>query len=333
MIALDETAAMPELIDAYTHVLTETFFDALTDQFGFQGLSGRPEFLWDIDRRKEDMADFGVDRQVITLALPTMFRGMDHDLALEITRLANDEIRRLADDHPDSFIPVGTIPMVSAEFLAEFERCIDDLDMAGVQIFSNMDGRPLDDEAFWPLFELAEDTDTPLWMHPQLWEWYEWADEYMEHRLFGWPFDTTLALSRLVFGGVMEAYPELKLISHHGGGMVPFYGDRIAMFYEQRQSYPENYPGFHEHAAELSRPAAEYFENFYADTAVSGSTPALECADSFFGSKNVVFGTDYPFSPERGRRTVEASIAAVERMDVDGGVRADIFAGNLRSLI
>ena len=324
---------MPEIVDGYTHILTEHFFEELTDTFGFQGLSGRPEFLWDIEQRKADMADYGVDKQIITLALPTMFQGMDHDLALEITRLANDEVRRLADEYPDSFIPVGTIPTVSDAFLGEFDRCIGELDMAGVQIFSNVDGRPLDDEQFWPLYERAAATDTPLWMHPQLWEWYEWASEYMEHRLFGWPFDTTLALSRLVFGGVLEAYPDLQLVSHHGGGMVPYYGSRIQMFYQQRQAYPENYPGFHENAAELSKPAEEYFQQFYADTAVSGSTPALECAESFFDPGNVIFGTDYPFSPERGRRTVEVTIDAVEEMNTDDETRADIFAGNLHRLI
>ncbi len=324
---------MPEIVDGYTHVLTERFFEALTDKFGFQGLSGRPEFLWDVEGRKEDMADYGVDKQVITLALPTLFRGMDHDLALEITRLANDEVRRLTDENPESFIPVGTIPMVSEPFLAEFDRCVDNLGMVGVQIFSNVDGRPLDDDRSWPLYERAAETDTPLWIHPQLWEWYEWASEYMEHRLFGWPFDTTLALSRLVFGGVMEAYPDLEIVSHHGGGMVPYYGSRIRMFYQQRQAYPENYPGFHEHAAELSAPAEEYFKRFNTDTAVSGSTPALECAESFFQSGNVIFGTDYPFSPERGRRTVDVTVDAVEGMDVGDDARAGIFAGNLYDLI
>ncbi|MFC6873064.1 amidohydrolase family protein [Halobellus marinus] len=324
---------MPEIVDGYTHILTERFFEDLTEQFGFQGLSGRPEFLWDIEQRKQDMADYGVDKQIITLALPTMFQGMDHDLALDITRLANDEIHRLADEHPEDFIPVATIPKVSEEFLAEFDRCVDDLDMAGVQIFSNIDGRPLDDEHFWPLFERAEATDTPLWIHPQLWEWYDWASEYMEHRLFGWPFDTTLALSRLVFGGVMEAYPDLKIVSHHGGGMVPYYGSRIEMFYQQRLAYPENYPGFHENAASLSEPAEEYFEKFYADTAVSGSAPALDCTASFFDDGNVIFGTDYPFSPERGRRTVDVTIDAVEGMNVDEATQADIFADNLYELI
>ena len=324
---------MPEIIDAYTHVLTEDFFEALTDEFGFQGLSGRPDFLMDVEGRIDDMREYGVDRQVITLALPTMFRGMDPELALEITRFANDEIRRLADEYPDEFIPVATLPRPDGPFLEEFDRCVEDLDMAGVQIFSNVEGRPIDDDEFWPLYERAESTDTPLWMHPQLWDWYDWASEYMEHRLFGWPFDTTLALSRLVFGGVMEEYPDLKLVSHHGGGMVPYYGERIAMFYEQRQAYPQNYQGFHEHAAELSRPPAEYFEDFYADTGVSGSVPALECAESFFGSENVVFGTDYPFSPERGRRTVEVTIDAVEAMDVDDATREAIYAGNLHDLV
>lgn len=115
--------------------------------------------------------------------------------------------------------------------------------------------------------------------------------------------------------------------------MVPYYGGRIQMFYQQRQDYPENYPGFHENAADLSEPAEEYFKRFNADTAVSGSTPALECAESFFDAGNVVFGTDYPFSPERGRQTVEVTIDAVDQMDVGSDTRADIFAGNLYDLI
>ena len=258
---------------------------------------------------------------------------MDHDLVLEITWLADDEGRRLAGEHPDSFIPVGTTPTVSDAFLEEFDRCIGELGMVGVQIFSHVDGRPLDDEQFWPLYERAAATDTPPWMHPQLWEWYDWASECMKHRLFGWPFDTTLALSRLVFGGVLEAYLNLQLVSHHGGGMVPYYGSRIHLFYQQRQAYPENYPGFHEHAADLSKPAEEYFQQFYADTAVSGSTPALECAESFFDPGNVIFGTDCPFSPERGRRTVEVTIDVVKQMHTDHDTRADIFACNLHRLI
>ncbi|WP_221625619.1 amidohydrolase family protein [Halobellus ruber] len=158
---------------------------------------------------------------------------------------------------------------------------------------------------------------------PQLRERYEWASEYIEHRLCGWRFDTTLGLSRLVFGGVMAAYPDLGIVPHHGGGMVPYYRRRVRMSYQQRQAYP----GFHERAADRSEPAEEYFTRVDADTAVPGSTPALECVESFFDAGNVVFGTDYPFSIERGRRTLEVTIDAVEGTNVGVDTREDIFPG------
>jgi len=318
------------VIDAYTHVLTEEFYETLLEEYDFQGLSGDPSFLWNVERRLDHMDEFGVDKQVLTLALPPLWRGMDDETALELTRLANDELRSVADEHPDRFIPVGTVPRASDAFLAEFDRCVDDLDMAGVQIFSNIEGEPLDRPRFHGLFERAERHDAPLWMHPQLYEWTPYASEYMEHRLFGWPFDTTLALSRLVFGGVVQEY-DFDLLAHHGGGMVPFYGGRIASFYQPRLDYPENYADTD--LPDLDQPVSDYFREFHVDTAVSGSVPAHDCAHSFFGDENVVFGTDYPFGPGRGRAWIESGLDAVDRMRADDDARAGILGGNLQRLV
>lgn len=321
-----------KVIDSYTHILTEEFYETLTADYDFQGLSGSPAWLWDVERRFEDMDDYGIDKQVITLALPPLWRGMDPEAALPLVELANDEIRRLADEHPDQLIPVGTIPFATERYRDEYRRCIDDLGMKGVQIFSNVDGRPIDSPAFEALFERAADDGVALWLHPQLHEWYEWADEYMDHRLFGWPFDTTLALSRLVFSGILDRNPDLKIISHHGGGMIPFYGKRIEMFYEQRMRYPNNYAGV-ENWPDYDRPIEEYFQSFYTDTAVSGSTAAIDCAADFFGNDRLLFGTDYPFSPKRGRTTLQSTIAAVENADLDDESRRKVYAENVRSLL
>lgn len=316
-------------IDAFTHALTERFFDTLTSEYEFSGLSGRPAFLWDMEQRLEDMEEYGVDKHVVSMAPLPFWKGLSDDDALEITRLANDEIRRLADEYPDAVIPVGTIPKVTDGLMDEFERCSDDLNMAGVQIFSNIDGQPLDRPQFEPLFETAERTDTPLWLHPQLHEWYGWASEYMDHRLFGWPFDTTLALSRLVFGGVTQRY-DFDLVSHHGGGMIPFFSGRIDTFYQTRMQYPENYADTD--LPTLEQPASDHFAEFYADTALGGSVSAHECAHDFFGN-NTVFGTDYPFGPDRGRAGIESGLAAIEAADLDGAAQEGIRSGNIRELI
>jgi len=320
---------MTPTIDAYTHVLTEEFYDTLVAEYDFQGLTGDPSFLWDMDRRLGHMDEYGIDKQVLTLALPPLWRGMDHDTALELTRLANDEVARIAAEHPDRFIAVGTVPTVSDEFIAEFDRCIEDLGMAGIQMFSNVGGEPIDRPRFHPLFERAEAHDVPLWMHPQLHEWYDWASERMEHRLFGWPFDTTLALSRLVFGGVTEAY-DFDLVAHHGGGMIPFYAGRIDSFYQSRLDYPENYADTE--LPPLDQPVSDQFAEFHVDTAVSGSALAHDCVHGFFGD-TTLFGTDYPFGPGRGSAWVESGLARVAEMDVPEDARDGIRGGNLLDLI
>lgn len=318
------------VVDAYTHVLTEGFYETLLAEYDFQGLSGDPSFLGDVDRRLDHMDEFGVDKQVLTLALPPLWRGMDDDTALGLTRLPNDELRLLADKHPDRFVPVGTVPRASGEFLTEFDRCVDDLDMAGVQIFWNIEGEPLDRPRFRGLFERAEAHDVPLWLHPQLYEWTPWASEYMEHRLFGWPFDTTVALSPLVFGGVVAEY-DFDLLAHHGGGMVPFYGGRIDSFYQTRLDYPENYADTDMPA--LDQPVSDFFRQIQVDTAVSGSVPAHECARSFFGDDSVVSGTDYPFGPGRGRAWIETGVEAIEDVRADEEARDAILGGNLERLV
>lgn len=318
------------IIDAFTHALTEEFYETLEAEAGFAGLSGRPAFLWDMDRRIEHMEEYGIDKHVVSIAPLPFWRGLKGEDAVRFTKLANDEIRSLADDYPDHVIPVGTIPRVSDGLMDEFDRCVEDLDMAGIQIFSNIDGKPLDRPEFSPLFEYAEYHDAPLWLHPQLHEWYEWASEYMDHRLFGWPFDTTLALSRLVFGGVTQEY-DFDLVSHHGGGMIPFFASRIDGFYETRLAYPENYADTD--LPDLEQPVSkEYFGDFYADTALSGGVAPHECAYDLFGD-HLLFGTDYPFGADRGGADIERGIEAVEGMDVTDSDRAGVYADNLFQLI
>jgi aminocarboxymuconate-semialdehyde decarboxylase len=318
-----------ERIDAFAHALTEPFYEELTAEYGFQGLSGSPAWLWDVDRFKRDMADLGLDRLVLTLALPPIWRGLDAEAALPLVELANDELRRLADDHPDHFIPVGTIPFAADAYRDEFDRCIEELGMAGVQIFSNVDGQPIDGPEFHWWYAAAERHDVPLWLHPQHHEWYGWIADRMDHRLFGWPFDTSVALSRLVFSGLSGEY-DFDLVTHHGGGMVPFFSDRIDMFYETRRAYPDNYDS---DLPPFPDAPSGAFRTFTADTAVDGSVAAIECARSFFGTDRLVFGTDYPFGPRRGRTKVEATMEAIRTADLTDEQRAAVYGGNLRAML
>lgn len=318
-----------ERIDAFGHALTKPFMEEVATNYDVPGLTGPYDWLWDVERYKADLADFGIDRQVITLALPRLWRALDADEALSLVEVANDEIRRLADEHPDTFIPVGTVPFPDDQYRDEFDRCLDELGMAGVQVFTNVDGRPVDRQEFHWWYEYAERHGCPLWLHPQLTAWYDWTDDRLDHRVFGWPFDTTLALSRLVFAGLTQAY-DFDLVTHHGGGMVPFFGARIDMFYGGGAAPPgvddavfRRFEG---------RPS-DAFRGFTADTALDGSTAALACTHEFFGPDRVVFGTDYPFGPDRGRAKLEAIVGSVEAADLGDDQRAAVFGGNLQSLL
>ena len=148
------------------------------------------------------------------------------------------------------------------------------------------------------------------------------------NRLFYWPFETSAAMARLVFGGVLDRYPELKVVTHHLGGMVPFYGARIESFDSMVAEFARS--GLTTASAERADGVAERFARFYADTAVSGSASALRCGLDFFGAGHVVFGTDFPFE---GERVPAEILRTVRELDVPEGDRAAILGGNAMRLL
>ena len=313
---------MPEIVDAFTHVLPRRFVKKINAIHPVDELADLDALahLTAVEERIEDMDEFGVDKQVVTLAKPHAWRGLDPEDGLDLIRLANDEVSHMADDHPDRFIPVATLPFREGEYLDDRDRCLDDLGMAGVQIFSNVAGRPLDD--FHPFFEEVSARDVPLWIHPQLHEWYSWADDYQDYKAIGWPFDTSLAMSRLVCSGIMEQL-DLDVVTHHGGGMIPLYAERLARF-----NRPE-----HPNGANVSGPLLEYYRSFYADTVVNDSATQLRCTYDFFGADQVVFATDYPYGPDGGRHWLESTLELVDDLDVPQEVRTAIFGENIRSIV
>lgn len=325
-------APMSEVVDAYTHVLPHEFFEALLEVHPNQQLRtlGESPHLWDVEKRLADMDARGVDRQVLTLVRPPIWRGLDPDVARGLAETANDGVAAIADDHPDRFLPVATVPHPTADAVSELERCVDELDVVGVQLFSNVDGRPLDDDAFLPFYERAAELGAPVWIHPQLHEWHDWISEYDVNKVLGWPFDTSVALLRLVMGGVLEAVPDLRVVAHHVGGMIPFFAGRIETVYEARRQYPEAYPM---EWADLSRPIPSYFEQVYADTVIGGNASALRCGYDFFGPDRLVLGSDYPMGPDEGEVFIDQALDAVDALDIDEAARDRVRGGNLAELL
>ena len=326
---------MPEIVDAYSHILPPAVYEKLVEVHPHDEVTNleTATHLMDVDNRLADMEEFGVDRQVLTLAHPPIWEGLPDEDALDVMRLANDEVARIAGEYPETFIPVATVPRLTGDFVDEVDRVVNDLGMVGVQTFTNIEGQLLDDPAFADFFDAMDEADVPLWIHPQLYRWHDYTPEdTWIYKALGWPFDTTVALARLIFNGVMEENPNLRVVSHHTGGFLPFVDERIRSFYQSRSEDPELYVGT---VADLAEPLDHYFDRIYADTAVSsrGKQLTLQCGYEFFGRDNLLFGADYPFGPSGGRFWYRETVPAVESMDVPAADREAILGGNVRELV
>ena len=213
--------------------------------------------------------------------------------------------------------------------LAEAARAIDTLGFRGVKIFTDINGQPIDAPQFLPLYEQMAACDLPILLHPRRTNTTadytgEATSKYQIYTNFGWPYETSKAMARLAFGGVLERIPTLKVITHHAGGMIPYFHKRVELSWE----FNERRMGYRVDGQSLSRSPLEYYRMFYCDTAIQGNTPALMCAHEFFGADHMVFATDMPYDAELGARLYRETIPAVEAMPITPADKAKIFEGN-----
>jgi predicted TIM-barrel fold metal-dependent hydrolase len=314
------------IIDGFSHILPKTFAEDLSQAHPTEELRELASFGYfgEVENRVRLLDKYSIDRQVLTLARPSIWLKLPKDIVMRMTQSANDAVAEIAKQFPDRFIPVGTLPVPSEDSISEFDRCVEDLGMAGIQIFANVDGKTLDDPEFRVFFEKADKTGVPVWIHPQLWK--EWSTDFVLDKIFGWLFDTSLAMSRLVFSGIMEQYPNLKLITHHMGAMIPHFSERIKGFYEAGIFPRVKF-------APLSKDPLEYFRRFYADTVLNGSVHAFACGFKFFGPDQIVFATDYPFGPEKGETWLKGALHQIDAADLAPPERDKILGANLKALI
>jgi aminocarboxymuconate-semialdehyde decarboxylase len=226
----------------------------------------------------------------------------------------------------------GGIPNLSLA-LAEADRALSTLGFLAVEIFTDINGRPLDAPEFLPLFQHLAARDRPILLHPRRTNTVpdypgEPASRFLVYTNFGWPFETSKAMARLAFGGVLDRCPNLKVVTHHGGGLVPFYARRIELAWD----FNTRRMGYQADGASLTRPPIEYYRQFYCDTAIQGNTAALVCAYEFFGPDRMVFATDTPYDDEIGERVYRETIAGVEGMPIPDEAKRRIYEGNARRL-
>jgi aminocarboxymuconate-semialdehyde decarboxylase len=330
-------------IDVFPHILPRRYFDRMlaVAPAGMalqKRMSGIP-VLVDVDLRFRIMDRYEGYVQVLTLANPPIEVVGGPDVSPDLARLANDEMAALATRHPDRFPAfVASLPMNNPEAaLREIDRAIDTLGATGVQMFSNVAGRPLDAPEYRPLFARMAERDLPIWLHPA--RPATVADYAGEARsrydlwwAFGWPYETSVAMGRLVFSGLFDRHPDLKIITHHMGAMIPFCAGRIGGGLDQlgtRSDDPDDAAAL----GRLRRRPIDYFRLFYGDTALFGAWHAMESGLAFFGAERLLFGTDMPFDPEKGPGFIRDTIAAMEKMRATDAERAAIYEGNARRLL
>ncbi|HEV2388614.1 MAG TPA: amidohydrolase family protein [Candidatus Acidoferrales bacterium] len=272
----------------------------------------------DIDFREPDVLRRGVDVQVLTLTTPGTHIEAPA-IAASLASLVNDALARVSQDRPAHFTALATLPLNDpAASARELERAMHQLQLRGAMLFSNINGTALADERFWPLYELANELEAVLHIHPTNPVAVEAMTEYWLMPLVGFLFDTTLAAAHLVFSGVAERFPRIRWVLGHLGGAIPYLAERLDRGFE----------AFPECRARINRPPSHFLKRFYYDT-VNFDPGALSLAIAFAGSDHILAGSDYPHQIGSIER-MKASIAALAIAERD---RQAILGGNACRLL
>ena len=324
-------------IDAFNHFFPKRFFDGLLETPASRRdigkrIRGIPA-LFDLDERLRVVDAFPDYTQVLSLGMPAIDRLWGADQAPEWARIGNDGLAELCAKHPDRFPGwAASLPMNAPDAAArEAERALKNGANA-IQLHTNVDGAPIDRDCFWPIYEIIERSGRPILLHPiRTREMADYRTEdtskYEICSVIGWPFETGAALARLVFSGIMDRYPDLKVITHHLGGIIPYFEGRVAHSWDQLgvRTSDEDYGAL---LKRLKRRPFDYFKGYYGDTALAGARAPTICGISFFTPDHVLFASDCPFDPDKGPGYIRATIAVMESLDLPAADMAKICHGN-----
>ncbi len=330
-------------IDLFCHILPPAYFERMT------AISARGAYMQkrireipvmvDLELRFRMMDLFGDYVQVLSLAAPPLEALAAADASPDLARLANDSMAEIVARHPDRFPAfIASMPMNNVEAaVREIDRAVNDLKAVGIQIFTNVNGRALDDPELAPIFERMAAHDRPIWLHPT--RTATFADYATEPKsrfelwwAFGWPYETSVAMARILFAGYFDRFPDLKVITHHMGGMIPYFAGRIGPGLDQLGVRTDD-EDLTVYLQRLQKRPYDYFKMFYADTALFGARDAMECGLKFFGADQVVFASDFPFDPEKGTFNIRETIKDIDGLPISDAERTQISEGNARRLL
>jgi len=330
-------------IDVFNHIFPKPFFERLQRVVVNTGAVKRwlnIPFLYDLDVRLQRHEEFGPDyRQVLSLSAPPIESiNPDRQTTIDLARLANDSMADVVRAHPHRFPGfIASLPMNHPDAsVAELERAVTALGALGAQIFSNVNGLPLDEPRFNALFEAADRLRCPLLLHPargaNVADYVgETTSKYEIWWTFGWPYETSAAMQRLVFSRLFDRLPGIKILAHHLGAMIPYFEGRVGYGLDQlgTRTADEDYESLRR---SLPRRPIDYFKMFWADTAVFGSAAATECGLRFFGPDQVVFASDAPFDPEGGALYIRETLKVIDGLEITEAERSKIYQGNAERL-
>ena len=329
-------------IDCYNHFFPPALWSRLEKLPGkdiTKRMRGVPA-IFDLGQRMAIIERFQEKHeysQVISLGMPPIELMGTPEVSAELAKLGNDGMAELVVKHPHHFDAyLASLPMNAPDAaVREAERAFAN-GAVGLQIHTNVAGVPLDDERFFPIFEAAAKADRPVFLHPargaDMPDYKsEASSEYEIWWTFGWPYETSAAMARLVFSGLMDRLPNLKVLAHHLGAMIPYFEGRVGPGWDQLGTRTSD-KDLTQVLKRLKRRPLDYFKDFYADTATFGSRAAMVCGLDFYGADRVLFASDCPFDPEKGPGYIRDTIAILENLEMPQEAREKICFRNAQTL-
>ena len=330
------------IIDLYTHFMPAGHlekFQALSQDRGMVKRMASIPMLYDLEARRRMVGRWPGYQQVLTPCPPGPEKiGEPKDRAA-LARLINEGLADICRKHPDEFPAfVAAVPLDDIDAaLRELEYSVDQLGARGVQVYTNVLGRPIDGPEFAPLFGAVAARGLAVFLHPT--RSAQFADypaedksQYEIWQVLGWPYDTAACIARLVFSGVMDRHPGLNIVTHHLGGIIPYLEGRIGPLWDQLGTRTEGdqYGGV---LKSLKGRPIDYFRRIHADTAVGGSAGTMRCGIDFFGPDRVLFASDCPFDPEGGPGFIREGMRALASLELPPDTQVKIQSGNACALL
>jgi aminocarboxymuconate-semialdehyde decarboxylase len=321
-------------VDIHTHILPERWPD-LRERYGYGGFirlehhkTGCAKMFkddtffrevdsncWDPVKRATECDAAKVDVQVLS-TVPVMFSywAKPQD-TLDLSKILNDDIAETVRKHPKRFVGLGTLPMQAPELaIPELERCVNDLGLAGVEIGTHIEGTNLNDPSLFPVFERCAELGAAVFVHPWDMMGFKSLERYWLPWLVAMPAETSRAICSLIFGGVFERLPNLRVAFAHGGGSFPATVGRVERGWECRPDLTQ---------IDNTRNPRDYLGRFWCDSLVHDPVMLRYLVD-LIGANRVALGSDYPFP--LGEMPTPGKL--IDSMDYDGETKAQLLGGS-----